>query len=264
MSDYYTKQDMYAEKFFPVPKVFMTNPYYKKGLTDTEKLAYGILKDRFSLSAKNNWFDKKGRIYFIFSQANLMEIFLLLSNKTASNIKTKLIKLGLLEKKSWGQGKADWLYLKKPIVSDDDIYKIENAESLEAVEACNNYTSKNVENTRQEVQKIHTNDTDFKDTDFKDTDLKDVNKKSLKIIANDFYNEYSIGRWSKQQWNALIEKLTSEIDLMVIKTTPKAYIRGCLNNIAYAHDFKHGKIEFDLEKHNGAVMFYNWLDDVEA
>src|SRR6478609_3469421 len=129
MSEYYTKQDMYGEKFYPVPKVFLSNPYYKKGLTDTEKIAYAILKDRFSLSAKNGWFDKQGRIYFIFSQEALMELFDC-SKQTASNIKTKFLKLGLLEKKRWGQGKADWLYLKKPMVTDDDIYLINEAENL--------------------------------------------------------------------------------------------------------------------------------------
>src|SRR4051794_9570577 len=75
MTEYYTVNEMYGEKFYQVPKVFFTNPLYKKGLTDTQKLAFGLLRDRFSLSVKNKWFDDQGRIYFIFTIENLMEIF---------------------------------------------------------------------------------------------------------------------------------------------------------------------------------------------
>ena len=86
MSEYYTIYEEYGQTFYQVPKVFFTNDLYKKGLTDTEKIAFGMLKDRFELSKKNKWYDDKGRIYFIFSQIALMEIFDC-SNKTASNIK---------------------------------------------------------------------------------------------------------------------------------------------------------------------------------
>ena len=111
MSEYYTKNEMYGEKFYQIPKVLFTNPLYNDGLNDREKIAFGMLKDRFSLSKKNNWFDDEGRIYFIFSQENLMTIFQC-SKQTASNIKKNLVKVGLLEIKKHGQGRADWLYLK--------------------------------------------------------------------------------------------------------------------------------------------------------
>lgn len=178
MSEYYTKHDLYREKFYQMPKVFFTNDLYKKGLTDTEKIAFALLKDRFELSMKNGWFDENGRIYFIFSQVALMDIFDC-SNKTASNIKKKLVQLKLLEVKKRGQGKTDILYLKKPIVTDDDIYKIqkeedrtepeeekkEDRQTLGAVEKCKNDTSRNEKNERQEMKKVHTIDTDFKETE---------------------------------------------------------------------------------------------------
>jgi hypothetical protein len=183
MSEYYTVNEMYGEKFYQVPKVFFTNPLYKDNLTDTEKLAFGILRDRFSLSKKNGWFDDQGRIYFIFTIDNLMEIFDC-SNKTASNIKKRLIKVGLLEVKKRGQGKADLLYLKKPIVTKSDIYLIDKEENIEkesetvgAVETCKNYTSKDVKNTRLEVKKVHANNTDSNNTDFNDTENLNPNLK---------------------------------------------------------------------------------------
>ena len=104
MSEYYTVNEMYGEKFYQIPKVLFTNPLYKEGLSSLEKLAFGLLKDRFSLSKKNGWFDEQGRIYFIFTQENLMEIFDC-SKQTASNVKKNLIKVGLLEVKKEGKEK---------------------------------------------------------------------------------------------------------------------------------------------------------------
>src|SRR3954451_7424705 len=127
MSEYYTKNAMYGEKFYQIPKVLFTNPLYNKGLNDREKMAFGMLKDRFSLSKKNGWFDDEGRIFFIFSREALMKIFGC-SEKTATNIKKNLIKVGLLEVKKRGQGWPDILYLKKPIVTDGDIYLIDKQE----------------------------------------------------------------------------------------------------------------------------------------
>jgi replication initiator protein len=267
MSEYYTKHDLYGDKFYQLPKVFMTNPLYKKGLTDTEKIAFALLKDRFSLSQKNEWFDEKGRIYFIFSQVELMALFDC-SNKTASNIKTKLIKVGLLEKKSWGQGKADWLYLKKPIVTDNDIYKINEAESLGAVKTCKNDTSRNVKNTRLEVQNIHANNTDLKNTELNNTDNKSLlTKNDLINICNSFYSTYSVGRWSKKQWTTLIEKYVSETDWQEV-AFPKSFIEGSIKGMARHFDYREGKIEYPFDKNGidyldseGKVPFYNWLEE---
>jgi Replication initiator protein A (RepA) N-terminus len=259
MSEYYTKHDLYGEKFYQLPKVFMTNPLYKKGLTDTEKIAFALLKDRFSLSQKNEWFDDKGRIYFIFSQAELMALFDC-SNKTASNIKTKLIKVGLLEKKSWGQGKADWLYLKKPVVTDNDIYKINEAESLEALGACKNDTSRNVKNTRLEVQNIHTINTDLKKTERNNTDIKSlVTSNDILDYCNSFYTKYSVGRWSKRQWNTLIKTFVNETNWDTVNH-PKSYIIEAIENMCYKHDLKNGKIEIEYEENENKVPFYNWLE----
>lgn len=169
MTAYYTVNEMYGEKFYQVPKVFFTNPLYKKGLSPLEKMAFGLLKDRFALSVKNGWYDDRGRIYFIFTQENLMEIFDC-SKQTASNVKKNLVKVGLLEVKKRGQGKTDLLYLKKPIVTDKDIYEIDKTETVGAVEKSKNETSRSVENRPLEVSKIDGNDTDFNDTDSIDTD----------------------------------------------------------------------------------------------
>lgn len=39
-------------------------------LSNDAKIAYALLKDRLELSIKNNWFDKNGDIFFIFTNEN--------------------------------------------------------------------------------------------------------------------------------------------------------------------------------------------------
>jgi hypothetical protein len=111
------------------------------------------------------------------------------SKPTAIKIKKSLIKVGLLEAKRRGQGKADLLYLKKPIVTDEDVYKIKkeeetvieeeklsgpeliDAQSRMALGRSKNLTSEREKNEPHQVKKFAPNDTDFNDTDFNDTDL---------------------------------------------------------------------------------------------
>lgn len=258
MSEYYTKNEMYGEKFYQIPKVLFTNPLYNDGLNDREKIAFGMLKDRFSLSKKNNWFDDEGRIYFIFSQENLMTIFQC-SKQTASNIKKNLVKVGLLEIKKHGQGRADWLYLKKPIVTDGDIYLIDKEENLEpetlgALEKSKNKTSRSLKNRRQEVQKIDANNTDLNDTENNENEFivnNELNKKDFINMADSFYSEMSPSRWSKKAWGIMTNKLIDELlerDTIYSVNDPLSYIEGCLKNICHKHDLKNGKVESDLDK----------------
>jgi DNA-binding Lrp family transcriptional regulator len=83
--------------------------------------------------------------------------------------------------------------------------------------------------------------------------IKDiVNKKAEPIftnelidMANSFYNEMALGRWTKKQWITLVNKLVDEILTNGSHShiqDVKAYIKGCLNNCCIKHDKKHGKI----------------------
>ena len=62
-----------SERFYALPKILFESDRYKQMRIDT-KVAYAILKDRLSLSLKNNWIDEAGYIYLVYSNANLMEI----------------------------------------------------------------------------------------------------------------------------------------------------------------------------------------------
>lgn len=89
-----------------------------------------------------------------------------------------------------------------------------------------------------------------------------VNKKSITNMANEFYNEFAVTRWSKEQWLNLIDKIADEM-LKSEKaiTNHAAYVHAVLKNVAYKHDLKYGKIESPVNLVNSSIPFYNWLED---
>ena len=61
--DYFYGQQSDLFTFYRVPKVLFTNERFWNISADA-KMLYGILLDRMSLSAKNGWIDKNGRVYY--------------------------------------------------------------------------------------------------------------------------------------------------------------------------------------------------------
>lgn len=80
-------------------------------------------------------------------------------------------------------------------------------------------------------------------------------------IANSFYNEVVTGRWSKEQWKTIVEKLADELldgeEFFTKAYDPFSYVRGCVSNICYKHDLKNGKVKG--EYHEG-LPFFDWLE----
>lgn len=126
-SRFYKEDGEYREKFFQVPKVFMVNERYKK-LSNDAKVAWGILRDRHTLSSKNGWVEKDTkRIFFLFKNESLGEI-LNMSVPTVIKVKKELKKADLIFDRRMGQGKTNRLYLLKPEVTAEDVYKIQQLE----------------------------------------------------------------------------------------------------------------------------------------
>ena len=68
--------------------------------------------DRVSLSVKNQWIDKKGRVYIIFTLEEIMEE-LGCANQKATKLVVELEeKAGLIERKRQGLGKPTLIYVK--------------------------------------------------------------------------------------------------------------------------------------------------------
>ena len=98
-----------SERFYRIPKIFVESPLYKQMSTDA-KFTYAILKDRFELSLRNNWIDKNGDVYLIYTITELQEI-LGYGNKKVIKLKKELQEYGLLDEVRQGLNKPNLLYL---------------------------------------------------------------------------------------------------------------------------------------------------------
>jgi hypothetical protein len=161
---FYTEKEEVTIRFYQVPRSLFNNQIYK-GLSLGSKLMYSILRDRLDLSIKNNWKDKEGHIYLIFSVEELSNI-LDAGERSVIRYKKSLVKYGLIYEKRLGQGKPNWIYVLKP--------------ELNGNQKCQNGISKDANKTLLEVPKRHPNDTYVKDPN-----LNNVNKaRSGEVVEN--------------------------------------------------------------------------------
>ena len=137
---FYQADNVYGALFFQFPKVLMYGEQYRH-LSNDAKLAYMVLKDRLEYSLRNNWVDEDGNIYFVYTNAELMELFNS-SEKTVIKIKKELEGLNLLRQKRMGfQPKAgkqlpNRLYLAGLDVQANDVYlRGEQSETPETLAA---------------------------------------------------------------------------------------------------------------------------------
>lgn len=205
---YVTIYEEYKHKFFQLPKVFYTSDRYRK-MSNNSKVAWSVLRDRSSLSRKNNWFDKEtGRIYFIFTNEDLMELLNIGSKATLSSIKKELEEAKLIESQRLGFNRPNKMYLLNPIVSEEDIIRIDELEGYVYEENKKKVDSKTLDNQGrthtvlpeqlqnngnsetlggqgrtlsgrpkselQDVQKVYSNNTEYSNTDLKELDTIDT------------------------------------------------------------------------------------------
>ena len=108
--DYFYGQAGELFSFFRIPKALFQEQRFQSLSTDAKTL-YGILLDRMSLSVKNEWFDKKGRVFIIFTIEDVKRTLRCADNK-ATRLLRELEKFGLIERKRRGQGKPCLVYVK--------------------------------------------------------------------------------------------------------------------------------------------------------
>ncbi|KAL3951532.1 plasmid replication initiation protein [Lactobacillus hilgardii] len=123
---FYETDNVYGALFFQFPKVLMYGQKYR-GLSDTAKLAYMVLKDRLEYSLRNNWVDSEGHVYFIFTNEELKDLFNC-SNDKLNKVKQELENVNLLFQKhigfnpETGKNEPNRLYLSKLDVKATDVY----------------------------------------------------------------------------------------------------------------------------------------------
>jgi hypothetical protein len=108
------------------------------------------------------------------------------------------------------------------------------------------------------------NDNNLNNNNINNNDSFLVNKKVLINIANQYY-QMAAGRWSKKQWEVLINKLVEDIlngeEYLTRVDDPCSYLESCLKTICFKHDKKHGKAKGRFEEiHHNSPKFYNWLE----
>ena len=124
--NFYQANNVYGELFFQFPKVLMYGEKYK-GLSDTAKLAYMVLKDRLEYSLRNHWVDEDDHVYFIFTIQELKDLFNC-SNTKVTKVKHELESANLLFQKQigfnvkTGKNEPNRLYLATLETQATDVY----------------------------------------------------------------------------------------------------------------------------------------------
>ena len=194
-----------SERFYRIPKIFVESPLYKPMSTDA-KFTYAILKDRFELSLRNNWIDKNGDVYLIYTITELQEI-LGYGNKKVIKLKKELQEYGLLEEVRQGLNKPNLLYL------GNIDYQVLPAKEIhsnpsEMAEMSKRHFQKNQGNVRTTCQKIskrHANDTENNETELSnDTNRYDCESSLSELSISEAFKMGQHGFLSPQ----LVQKLS--------------------------------------------------------
>lgn len=147
MYDYFYGAEAEQFSFYRIPKVLFTEERFRS-VSAEAKVLYGLLLDRMSLSCKNGWLDRAGRVYIIFTIEEVMTALGCADQKAGKLLHELESKCRLIERKRQGLGKPNLIYVK-------------------------NFVDNHVDNTSGSTTpspKSRSNNTDKNDTDFSDTD----------------------------------------------------------------------------------------------
>ena len=155
MPDYFYGPQAEQFAFYRIPKALFTDPAFRS-ISTGAKVLYGLLLDRMSLSARNDWLDEQGRVYIVFTVEEIMESLACGNKKAVGLLRELEVGAGLIERRRQGLGKPNLIYVKNFI--EGNFLK------------CPNDTSVSVQSTVHDVSKGHGNKTDKNYTDLSETD----------------------------------------------------------------------------------------------
>ena len=92
--------------FYRIPKALFTDPAYR-GISTDAKVLYGLLLDRMSLSARNDWLDEQGRVYIVFTLEEIMDSLSCGNKKAVGLLRELETEAGLIERRRQGLGKPN-------------------------------------------------------------------------------------------------------------------------------------------------------------
>jgi len=128
-----TVNDLNSDIFYKLPKAFFLNPFYTS-MKNESKLAYALLKDQLSLSAKNGWINEDNEIYVKLSREKLMKYLNIKGTQKMTQIMDELKSKNLIVEKQLGVNRCNEIYMCSPdeldtIYSDDELLENGNESS---------------------------------------------------------------------------------------------------------------------------------------
>jgi len=165
----YTLNQVSNDRYFQMPKFLFEGEF--TSLSNNARVLYSLLKDRHSLSIKNEWINKHNEVYLIYTRKDMQKM-LGLADKTTKKAVEQLKEYGLLEEERIGCNRANRIYLTAIDIEITGVVEntIPEKEDLRFKNR-SKYDSEDVENTIQESYNLRPNNTDINDTDFSDLDL---------------------------------------------------------------------------------------------
>lgn len=213
--DYFYGNEAEQFTFYRIPKVLITSPQFKQ-VSDSAKILYGLMLDRMGLSIRNGWFDEQGRAYIFYKIGDIEDDINCSTGKAVKLLAELDTKkgIGLIERIKQGQGKADKIYLKKFVGTDNaqTYSRVTNNENQD-LQKSNFQTSKNCKSrlTKTEsadLQKAEQNNNKYNNTDFSDTKSINQSEENAEIkSAPDTVEERWIDRYNKT-----ISEIKEQID----------------------------------------------------
>ena len=168
--NFFKASEIDDQRFYQVPKSLFNNPRYqdntdlkRKALTLEGKMAYSILRDRLTLSIKNNWVNENDEVFLKFKRADLMQL-LECSKTTIAKIMKELQVHELIFEKRLGRGMTNEIYICHVDLSEIIPIKPVKTPEVQKMDfkKSKNWTSRSPENGRY-------NDTNINDTDLNET-----------------------------------------------------------------------------------------------
>ncbi len=114
-------------EFILIPEILNSSEIFED-LSLGAKMMYGVFLSRLTLSQLNDWRDKNGQLYIIYSIKELMNYFRL-SKITIIRYMNELKKFNLIKKRKRGLGLNDCIYVKDYSTLKKEIFGDSNSES---------------------------------------------------------------------------------------------------------------------------------------
>ncbi len=109
--DYYYGMESMQFQFYRIPKILIQDASFKN-ISCEAKMAYGLMLDRMSLSAKNGWIDDLNRVFINYKISELMNDLCCGKDKALKILSELEQQSGLIERVKKGLGQPSIIYVK--------------------------------------------------------------------------------------------------------------------------------------------------------